>query len=225
MNAGHWSVRTHAAFSVIAWCCALNAMWIAFTLLGGVVAGIGPATLAACILTRRRMRGESVGLRDFAVTWRAELVRGSVVVLPVLAVAVILLSNYAFFSSLGPGATVPRLVTLAAFGAIVAAGAYVGPMYAHYDLPLRSYVSRSMRFALARPVSTIIVLFVFAAIAFTTGVMPVLLFTVSIGAWLQTSTWLCVRFFEENEDRLADAARPGPPQHLKILPSEPLRIR
>ena len=225
MVTGGWSSRVHAACSAIAWSCALNGLWIAFTLLGGVVLGIGPATVTACVLTRRRMRGESVRLRDFAAAWRAELFRGSLVVLPVVVVTTLLLANYAFFSALGPRATPARLATLAAFLLVLGAGAYLGPMYAHYDLPLRSYATSALRFALRRPVPTIVLLAVFATIAFATAAMPVLLLTVSIGAWLQASTWLCVRFFEENEDRLAERAGTERPEPVRVLPAEPLRIR
>jgi uncharacterized membrane protein YesL len=216
-------LRIHAACSVIAWWGALNVLWIIFTLLGGVVLGIGPATVTACILSRRRMRDEPVRLRDFAATWRAELLRGTAVILPALVVVGILLSNYVYFAGLGPAGTVPRLITLAAFVLAVGVAAYLGPMYAHYDVPLRSYPRHATRFALGRPASTFVLLFVLAVIAFATAAWPVLLFTVSIGAALQVSTWLCVRWFEENEDRLADADPPGPP--VRILPAEPLQIR
>jgi uncharacterized membrane protein YesL len=171
------------------------------------------------------MRGESTRLRDFAAVWRRELVNGSLVVLPVVAVPTVLLSNYAYFSALGPSATAARLATLGALVVALGAGAHVGPMYACYDVPLWSYPVKALRFALARPASTVVLLFVFATLAFATAAMPVLLLTVSIGAWLHTSTWLCVRFFQENEDRLAEAAKPGPTRHERALPSEPLRIR
>jgi uncharacterized membrane protein YesL len=212
---------------MIAWCLALNALWFAFTLLGGVVLGIGPATVTACILTRRRMRGETIHLRDFAATWRREILAGSVVMLPVAVVVLMLWSNYAFFSALGSDASAARLVTLAAFVLAVGAGAYVGPMYAHYHLPWWSYAGKAVRVALARPASTVVLLAVFATLAFVTAVAPVLLLTVSVGAWLQTSTWLCVRFFEENEDRLAAGAATGTPTRTAPagLPAEPLRIR
>jgi uncharacterized membrane protein YesL len=216
------AARVQVLCSTVAWCCALNAMWLAFTLLGGIVLGIGPATAAACILSRRRLRDESIHLRDFAAVWRREFVRGTVVVLPVVAVVLLLLSNYAYFSMLGPGASGPRLVTLAALVLAIGAASYVGPMYAHYELPLRSYLPKAMRFALARPASTIILLFVFAALAFVTAAVPVLIALVSIGAWLHASTWLCVRFFQENEDRLA---RPSHVERQRALPVEPLRIR
>jgi uncharacterized membrane protein YesL len=223
MTSEGWTARLHGAFATIAWCCALNVLWIAFTLLGGIVLGIGPATVAACILVRRRMRGESIQLRDFASVWRREFVRGSLVILPVVVLPIVLLSNYMYFSSLGPSVTAARLATLGVFVLALGASAYVGPMYAHYDAPLWSYPVKAVRFALARPASTVVLLFVFAALAFASAAMPILLGTVSIGAWLQTSTWLCVRFFTENEDRLARAAEPVPAE--RALPSEPLRIR
>jgi uncharacterized membrane protein YesL len=218
----------HGVFATIAWCAWLNAMWLMFTLLGGVVLGAGPATVAACVLVRRRVRGESVGLRDFAAVWRRELLRGSIVVLPVFAVVLLLYTNYLHFSALGPQAGLPRLVTLAALVLTLGAGSYVAPMYAHYDLRPHKYLSSAMRFALGRPLSTLILLFVLAALAFVTAVMPVLLAVVSIGAWWQASTWLCLRFFQENEDRLATPPSETAGQSLpdgQHLPAEPLRIR
>lgn len=219
---GHWSLRVHTVCSTVAWCAALNAMWVAFTLLGGVVLGIGPATVTASILTRRRMRGESVRFRDFAMTWRREFARGSAIVLPLLAVVVALVGNYGFFAALGPRASVARLVTLGALVLAVAIGAYLAPMYAHYQLPLWAYVVKAARFCFARPSATILLLFVFTVLAFASAVMPALLATVSIGAWLHTSTWVCVRLFQENEDRLA--AGPDHTEQVRALPTEPLRI-
>lgn len=222
---GHWAARVHEACSTLAWCCALNAWWLGFTVLGGIVFGVGPATVAACVVSRRRTRGEAIHLRDFAAVWRRELVRGSVVVLPVLAAAGMLAANYASAAAFGSAAGAVRVATLAALAATAGVGSYVGPMYAHYDLPLRSYLPKATRFALARPASTVLLLFVFAALVFATAALPVLALVGSVGAWLHTSTWLCVRFFAENEDRLADADHSGTAQPVRALPAEPLRIR
>lgn len=219
-----WTGHLHTMFSVIAWCAWLNAMWLAFTLLGGVLLGVGPATIAACVLARRRMRGESIHFGDFASVWRREFVRGSLVVLPVMVVVVLLFTNYVYFSALGPQAGGARLVTLAALVLALGAGSYVAPMFAHYHLRPHQYLSKAMRFALGRPVSTIILLFILTAFAFASAVMPVLLAVVTFGGWWQASTWLCVRFFQENEDRLAGTAAPGLARQ-PTLPAEPLRIR
>lgn len=223
MASEHWTMRVHAACSVVAWWCALNALWILFTILGGVVLGIGPATVAACMMSRARTRGETTGVRDFAAAWRRELLGGTAVVGPVLAVIALLWLNHGYLASLGPRGDAARVATLVALVVAAGAGAYVAPMYAHHDLPWRLYAVRSLRFALARPASTVILLFVAAAVVAATAALPVLLFTVSIGAWLHSSTWLCLRFFAENEARLSTPDHPESP--ARALPVEPLRIR
>jgi uncharacterized membrane protein YesL len=215
-----WATRLHAACGTVAWCCALNAMWLGLSLLGGVLLGIGPATVTACILSRRRMRGEAVRPREFWHTWRREFRRGTAVVLPAVLAIGLLLTNEAYFAA--RGATAPRVLTLLALVPVAAGSVYLAPMYAHYELPLRAYPGKALRFALARPASTVMLLFVAASLAFASAAMPVLVGTVSIGAWLYASTWLCVRFFQENEDRLADRT---PRQPARNLPTEPLRIR
>src|SRR5918999_716987 len=116
MSSAQWSTRVHAACSTIAWCCLLNACWLGFTLLGGVVAGIGPATVAAAVLSRRRGNGEAVGVREFAIVWRRGFGAGNAVVLPVLVAIAVLWTNYLAFS--GPGMSALRLTTL---GALVVA--------------------------------------------------------------------------------------------------------
>jgi len=218
-----WTGYLQNVFQEIAWCAWLNALWLTFTLLGGVLFGIGPASVAACVVARRRMCGESIHFRDFAVVWRREFVRGAIVVLPVVAVVLLLFTNYVYFSALGPRAGGPRLVTLAALALALGAGSYVAPMYAHYHLRLHRYLPMAMRFALARPLSTLLLLFVLTALAFGSAVMPALPAVISFGAWWQASTWLCVRFFQENEDRLS--APETTTTQPADLPTEPLRIR
>jgi uncharacterized membrane protein YesL len=215
MTARPWAGRVHAACGTVAWCAALNAQWIAFSLLGGVVLGIGPATVTASILVRRRGRGETTAPQDFWRTYRREFGRGNAVMLPVVAVVALLAIQVAAEG---------RVVPIVALVLAVAGGAYVAPMYAHYDIPLWSYVVKSMRFALARPAPTALLLLVGSAIAFATVAMPILLLVISAGAWLHVSTWLALRFFAENEDRLHRVQTAETPL-VNALPSEPLRIR
>lgn len=223
MASAHWSMRVHAACSVVAWWAALNALWIVFTLLGGVVLGIGPATAAACVVSRARIRGERAGAREFAAAWRREWLGGNAVVGPVIGVVAVLWLNLMYFTALGPRGDSARVATLVALVVAVAAGAYVAPLYAHHDLPWRLYAPRALRFALARPAQTVILLLVAAAVAAVTAAFPILLVTVAAGAWLHTSTWLCLKFFDENAARLEAPTRPQAP--TRSLPVEPLRIR
>ncbi|GGL13088.1 YesL family protein [Planomonospora parontospora] len=195
-----WPIRLHAACDELLWAARLNLAWIAFTLAGGVVLGVGPATVAAYTLARRHARYESFPLwREFAAVYRREFLRGSLLVLPPIAAAGVLAGNQLYFSALGPGAGPLRTATLAALVALAAVTAYLLPMYVHYDLPPLACLPRASRLVLARPASTVLLLFTLSAVVFAAATLPVLALVLGAGAWIQLNTWLCLRFFEENE--------------------------
>ncbi|SEU30545.1 YesL family protein [Nonomuraea wenchangensis] len=197
------SIRIQAACSEAIWAVRLNLMWLVFTLAGGVVLGLGPATVAAYTLARRHARYESFqAWREFWGVYRREFVRASLLVLPLAVAGVLLVGNYLYLSALGPGMGAMRIATLVALVALAGAGAYVGPLYAHHDLPLWAYVPKAVHLALMRPASSVLLLLVLSAIAFATSAAPVLAPLISFGAWIHLNTWLCLRFFEENEARL-----------------------
>ena len=51
-------------------------------------------------------------------------------------------------------------------------------------------------------VSSLVLLFVAVSIAYVSGRFPVLGIALAGGGWIQLNTWLCLRFFAENEARL-----------------------
>ncbi|HWV50433.1 MAG TPA: DUF624 domain-containing protein, partial [Microbacterium sp.] len=53
-----WALHVHAAFEWLWWVATVNLLWLVFTLAGGIVLGIAPASVAAAELTRRRLRGD-----------------------------------------------------------------------------------------------------------------------------------------------------------------------
>ncbi|MEW9551744.1 YesL family protein [Nonomuraea sp. NPDC050783] len=197
------SMKVQAVCSEIFWVARLNLLWIVFTLLGGVVLGLGPATVAAYTLARRHHRHESFQVwAAFWSVYRREFVRASLLVLPLVLAATVLAGNYLYLSALGSGAGALRAVTYVALVALAAVGAYLGPLYVHYELPLWGYIPKASLLALTRPASTVLLLFVLAAIVFAATTVPALAPLVSVGAWIYLNTWLCLRFFAENEARL-----------------------
>lgn len=195
------SMKVQAACSEVFWAARLNLLWIVFTLLGGVLLGLGPATVAAYTLARRHVRGESIHeWTEFWNVYRREFVRASLLVLPVAVVATVLIGNLHLFP--GPDALPLRIATYAALFVLAGAAAYLGPLYAHYDLPLRAYIPKASLLALTRPASSVLLLFALSAIVYVTATLPVLAPLLSFGAWITLNTWLCQRFFDENEARL-----------------------
>jgi len=197
-----WAIRLYEAADEVVWAAKLTALWTLFTLAGGVLLGLGPATVAAYALARRRVFGESFhAWPAFVVAYRREFGRGNLLVLPLAGAGLVLATNALYFASLGPAGTLPRLATLGALVALTVVAAYLLPMAAHYDLRPLACLPKASLFALTRPAASVLLLFSFTAIVFAVATYPVLA-VVAVGGWIHLDTWLCQRFFAENEARL-----------------------
>jgi uncharacterized membrane protein YesL len=196
-------MRLYDAADEVVWAVKLHLLWMLFTLAGGVVLGVGPATVAAYTLSRRHIQGDSFPVWPaFAATYRREFGRGAILVLPLLGAAVLLVTNYFYFAAMGSVATVPRLATVAALAVLVVVAAYLLPMAVHYDLRPHVYLTRASLFAISRPAPSVLLLLVFAAIVYAVASYPFLGLIIAAGGWIQLDTWLCLRFFAENDMRL-----------------------
>lgn len=211
---GGWAIRLHGACDWLFWVMTVNALWYLFTVLGGVILGAAPATIAATELTRRKLRGEAFpAFRTFAACWRREFWRANAVLAPVGVIAGILGLNALGFSHSGELGQLPGVLTLAALVVVLALGAVVAPLYAHYDLPLRAYLLTASRWMLRNLAHVLLLLLAATAVVTASLILPGLIPFVSLGAWLCISTALCVAFFTANDRRVeelaAAAARPS----------------
>ncbi|GIE95636.1 YesL family protein [Paractinoplanes rishiriensis] len=198
-----WVIKLYEAADEVVWAAKINMLWLLFTLVGGVLLGVGPATVAAYTLARRHALDESFqAFPAFLAVYRREFVRGSLLFLPVLGVSVFLVSNYFYFASMGGVGTLPRLATLVALAAVVVIVSFLLPMAVHYNLRAQAFLPKASLFALTRPVPSVLLLFLFTAVIYASTMFPFLVLTVAIGGWIQLNTWLCLRFFAENEARL-----------------------
>ncbi|GAA2659299.1 YesL family protein [Paractinoplanes durhamensis] len=187
-------MRFYEAADELFWAVKLTLLWTVFTLAGGVVLGLGPATLAAYTLARRHTAGETFpAWPAFARAWQREFGRGSAIVLPLAGAAVLLLTNYQWLAA-GPA----RVTTLAALAALAVIAAYLLPMAVHYDLRTPALLPKASLFALLRIPASALLLLTAIAIGYVVSAFPVLLL-VAVGGWIQLDTWLCLRLFAENE--------------------------
>ncbi len=198
-----WTIRAYHACDLLYRVAALNLLWIGFTLLGGVLLGAAPATVAAHTLARRQIRGETVPVvREFGRVWRAEFGRANVLLLPAGLVGGLLWLNWLLFGAaqdaagiaLAAAVLLAAVLTLAWYAVLV-------PLYVHYDLPLSAYPAAASRFVLANPAPAAMLLVVAAGIAGITATVPGLLPFLSIGAWVHLDTALCLSFFHRNDER------------------------
>ncbi|MEU4240397.1 DUF624 domain-containing protein [Actinoplanes sp. NPDC026619] len=185
------ALRLYAAADEVYWAVKLSLLWTIGTLAGGVVLGVGPATLAAYTIARRHAAGETGS--SFVRAYRVEFRRGSAVVLPIAAAMTLLVINYHWLTD-----RAAKNTTLAALALLAVIAAHLLPMAVHYDLRTPALLPKASLFALLRLPASVLLLFTAVAIGYAVIAYPVLL-VVAVGGWIQLNTWLCLRLFAENE--------------------------
>ncbi|MDT0269046.1 DUF624 domain-containing protein [Streptomyces sp. DSM 44915] len=204
------------------WVLSLSAFWAVFTLAGGVLLGVAPASVAAATLVRERVLGRRDRIwRDGARIWARGFLASQLAVFPLVFVTVTLAANYLWFSALGPGATGGRLLTLAGFALAGTALAWAAPLAAHYTVPPWRVTPLATRLVLARPASSVLLAFTALGLSYAVAAVPVL-GAVAIGGWWAASTCLCLRFFADNEERRTEPRAAAP---ALALPTQPLSTR
>lgn len=196
-----WALRVHAACEWIVWAACMNALWLAGVLAGVVLLGIGPASAAAAVLTRRRLRGESVRLvRDYARAWTGGFLVSQVTGgVPLVAAALIALQAAGHLAADRDG-WAALLSVAAAFAFAVAAVSLA--MHAHYELRALSHVVTASRWLLRNPGPALLLMATAVAVAAATATLPALALVFTSGAWITISTALCLGFFAANDAAL-----------------------
>lgn len=212
MGGRRWAERAYEAFDVLAWLAKLNLAWLAATLAGGVVLGLGPATLAAHELVRRRQLGESVPvLRTFIAALGATWTRGLAIGLPLEATWVSIAANWLHFSvSQSPAsrAAAGLVGFLAVYLAAITCIAF--PLAARYEVRGIRALLLSSRFALRQLPGVALLLFITAAVLFASGALPGLVPFASGGTWIMLTGFVGHRLFEANDAAVAGAQTASP---------------
>jgi uncharacterized membrane protein YesL len=146
----------------------LNLLWIAFTLLGCVLLGFFPATIAMFSVCRKWVMGEqdvSV-FKTFFHTYKTEFRKGNAIGVGLLAIAYILWVDYSILHT-SANSNLQSLAYLF-FLLFVFYGIFLlflFPMYVHYELKLRQLIKNTLLLAIGSPLTAIVmvtaVLFVY----------------------------------------------------------------
>lgn len=209
MRPGSLVARAWEFFDALTWIALLNLAWIAFTLLGGVVFGFAPSTVAASALVRRRVRGDLVRpLTAFWGVYRAEFFRANVLLMPVAFGMAALLFSWQYFER-GPDALAGILAGLALvlLGLCAAVGAVLVPLYCSYELPLHRYLPSAVAFTVANPLLLVLVLATVSGVLVLSWYLPGIVPFFTVGLLSYLSTRLSLDFIDRNENRLAASTR------------------
>ncbi|ENH96489.1 hypothetical protein J416_10346 [Gracilibacillus halophilus YIM-C55.5] len=168
----------------IAW---LNALWIVFTCIGLIVAGVFPATTAALGMARKWNRGQTEVsvLKEYKQLWKENFWQANAVGWIMTVIGGVLFLNYQVLRQLEN--QIPIIVVFAFYLVIFfyfITLAWVFPMLSHYQTKIWQYVKNAFIIGISKLPYTIGILFgMFVIIYFSLGFPSLLLFgTVSLMA-------------------------------------------
>jgi uncharacterized membrane protein YesL len=176
----------------------LHLMWIGWTLLGGVVLGVFPATAAVCAVVRRDLiRGDGDPDRaplqqEFHAFWRQEFYAANTLGYAVAGLWAVLLFDRHLLGSLDLGAAEPVVAglvwVLMAFAFLMTAA--LPALSAHFDEGTTALLRRSAVLVMARPrqalFNALVVGVVLCVYYVVPGLVPV--FGIALPAYLSFSS-------------------------------------
>ncbi|RSL35322.1 DUF624 domain-containing protein [Salibacterium salarium] len=156
----------------------LNLLWILFTFIGLVAAGIFPSTTAMFTIVRDWVRGEHDKpiFSTFWATYKKEFSRSNLLGSIVLIIGIILYVDYFYFlnmqGAIGTAMSILFITTAVLYLMLVS---FLFPVLAHYDFKTIDYIKYSFIVGASYPLHTFYIVLSVGVVLYATVVFPVIL--------------------------------------------------
>lgn len=139
----------------------LNFLWMTFTILGGIVFGIMPATVATFYIMRKWMQQEleTPMFTTFKEVYKKEFINTNKCGLVFMAIFIFLAIDLNILYNMDAMySTVLYMVVMAVLFFVSIAFMYFFPTYVHFDLSIKGYIKNSFILSLISPKQTILMI-------------------------------------------------------------------
>lgn len=158
----------------------LNIYWLLYTLLGGIIFGIIPATVSLYTCIRNKLRDKDYTRKRstiFKETYKKEFFKSNKL-LPVFLLWVILYIDYKLLSviNLGIFSILMQVIVLFFSVILVLVSLYIIPIYVNYNGTIREYLKKSLILIIGKPkeslFSLLLLLLTFSVYYTIPGIIP-----------------------------------------------------
>ncbi|RCW72005.1 YesL family protein [Saliterribacillus persicus] len=176
----------------------VNFLWVSFTLLGLVVFGLGPSTVAMFSIFRKWAMGEK-GLPVFKMYWQAyreEFMKTNGITLLLIFIGYMLYINMQYFEVPIPwlNMTIKALFIIVFFMYLIMI-AYFYPLYVHYDNKFYSYLKNALLITIYQPIRTFYLLAAVFTLYYLWVSFPIFLFLFGASLTSMIVMWISYRTF------------------------------
>lgn len=176
----------------------VNILWIFFTLIGLVIFGFGPSTVAMYTVFRKWSMGEN-DVPVFTTFWesyRKDFLKANALGIVILAIGYMLYVNLNYFELQGAWISViSRYLLLIAAAIYGIMAIYIFPLFVHYENKFFIYFKNSILVAIYHPIRTVYVIAACVTLYYLFSVIPVFIFLLGASLTSMVIMWIVYRTF------------------------------
>ncbi|MCH7322927.1 DUF624 domain-containing protein [Solibacillus sp. MA9] len=199
-----WKGKLYSIVELITLLAVLQLMWIGLTILGLVLFGITPASVAMFTTLRKRLQGEDrlkQLVKTYWDTYKVEFIPSNKIGIMIIAVGYFLTINFQIistFQSMMGLISLTLFITISIIYGVMVLNIF--QIYAHYELPYFRYFAVSILFSIAYPLqmigSIVGLTILYLIFNWIPGLLP--FFGVSVTALFLT--WMSSNIFKKKEE-------------------------
>lgn len=176
----------------------LNLLWVLFSLVGGVIFGIFPATIAMFAITREWLMGNTDGplFKSFWGHYRENFIKGNVLGLFVAVIICLITMDIFYIQANNNELLTWTYIPLFAFMLLfILFLFYLYPTFVHYDLKLPQVIKNSFLIMLINPIHSLLILMCLVPLFFIMRAFPALAFIFGGSSYAYITMWLSLHAF------------------------------
>lgn len=157
----------------------LNLLWILFTLVGGVLFGFFPATVAMFAVTREWLRGnhEKPIFKSFWEYYRKDFLKSNLLGLFIVIVGSIITADIIYIQANNNESLTWTYIPLFAFMLVfIMLLFYLFPTFVHYDIKVGQVIKNASLIMLISPINTFLIFLCLVPVFFIMKTFPALAF-------------------------------------------------
>lgn len=176
----------------------INILWGLFSLLGGVIFGFFPATIAMFALIREWIKGntEIPVFSSFWKFYKADFLKSNLLGLFIAAVVIVIYIDVQYIqnSTSLEWTYIPLFVFMLLFILFLF---YIFPVFVHYDLKIPQLIKNAFLLMLINPLHSLFMIICLTSIFFVMRALPALAFIFGGSAYAFITMWLCFNAFNK----------------------------
>lgn len=178
----------------------LNLLWVAFTLIGGVLLGFFPATIAMLAVTRQWLKGntDQPMLKSFWQYYRKDFFKSNLLGLFIVILGVIIIADILYIQANNNEVLSWTFIPLFAFMLVfIMLLFYIFPTFVHYELKVGQVIKNATLIMLINPINTLFIFLCLVPLFFIMKILPALFFIFGGSSYAFITMWISLQAFNK----------------------------